>query len=406
MIKKVKMEDVRPGMYVHDLNVPWLEHKFLFNRFLLQNEKHIEKLKRENLLEILIDTEKGLDAVNAPTEEEAEAALMEKMIGSVSGRGSEPAAAKQKDRWAESKQVQAEAIKMVASIFNDVRAGKQNKAMFAVSAVTSIADAVLGDDGALVSLCRIKNRDDYTFQHCVSVSALLMTLCNSIGGYSSDDLIQIGFGGLFHDVGKMKTSNSILNKPGRLTEKEFETIMAHVNDGLDYLRGERCLSEPVLRIVAEHHERYDGSGYPRGLSKGQISKVGQMAAIIDVYDAITSRRAYRSALEPTVALKRIYEWGGRHFDAGLVHSFVNAMGIYPVGSLIRLHSGRLAVVIRQGGENLLQPLVRIVYNAAKGHRVPSQDVDLASPGCQDHIVGDETPENWGIDVMKYIAKGP
>ena len=399
------MEDVRPGMYVHDLNVPWLEHKFLFNRFLLQNEKHIEKLKRENLLEILIDTEKGLDAANAPTEEEAEAALMDKMIESVSGQGSAPTAAKKKDRWADSKQVHAEAVKLAASIFNDARAGKQNRAMHAVPAVTSIADAVLADDGALVSLCRIKNRDDYTFQHCVSVSALLMTLCNSIGGFSGDELIQIGFGGLFHDVGKMKIPNSILNKPGRLTEGEFETIMAHVNDGLDYLRGERCLSEPVLRIVAEHHERCDGSGYPRGLSKGQISKVGQMAAIMDVYDAITSIRAYRSALEPTVALKRIYEWGGRHFDADLVHSFVKAMGIYPVGSLVRLHSRRLAVVIRQGGENLLQPLVRIVYNAAKGHRIPPQDLDLASPGCQDHIVCNETPENWGLDPIKLIAKG-
>jgi len=392
-------------MYVHDLNMPWMEHGFLFGRFLIHSDKQIERLLRGNIAEVLIDTERGLDAKNAPTAEEAEAALMNEMIGAVSQQTRESAAAKQKINLAESKRVRTQAIKVVTGILNDVRIGKQGQPSSALPVVKNIADAVLGDDGAMVSLCRIKNRDDYTFQHSVSVSALLITLCNSIGGFSDTELTHIGLGGLLHDVGKMKTPDSILNKPGPLTEEEYEIMKKHVNDGLDYLRGERGLDESVMRITGEHHERHDGSGYPKGLSKDQISKVGQMAAIIDVYDAITSIRVYHAALEPTMALKRIYEWGGRHFDMTLVHSFIKAIGIYPVGSLVRLQSGKLAVVISQGAEHMLQPFVRIVYNAAKGHRVPIQDVDLSAPNCQDQIVGYEMPESWGISPIKFIEKG-
>jgi hypothetical protein len=131
-----------------------------------------------------------------------------------------------------------------------------------------------------------------------------------------------------------------------------------------------------------------------------------MASIVDVYDAITSIRVYHKALEPSNALKRMFEWSGRHFDGTLVHSFIKAIGIYPVGSLVRLKSGRLAVVLRQGEHNLLSPFVRIVYHAVKGHRLPVQDINLGSANCQDHIVGYELPVSWGIDPIKFIGKAP
>jgi len=405
MIKKVKISDLRPGMYLHDVNVPWLESGFLLGQFMLQREDQIEKLASANILEVLIDTEKGLDAINAPTEEEAETALMEEIIGSFSAESNEYVAAQQRLRWAESKRVYKEAIKIVTSIFGDARLGYRTGFQHAFPVVASIAEGVMLDEGALVSLCRLKNRDDYTFQHSVSVSALLITLCSAIGGYTGDDLVQIGLGGLFHDIGKMMTPDHILYKPARLTEAEHEIMRAHVNEGIDYLRSEHGLRELALCAVAEHHERYDGSGYPKGLSRDQISKIGQMASIIDVYDAITSNRVYHGAIEPTAAIRLIYEWAGRHFDGAFVRSFIRAIGIYPVGSLVRLQSGRLAIVLRQGEGNLLQPFVRVIYSTVKGQRIPVQDVDLASPGCMDQIVGFEAPGSWGIDPIRFIEEG-
>ncbi|MDR2561285.1 MAG: HD-GYP domain-containing protein [Holophagales bacterium] len=405
MIKKVKIAELRLGMFIHDLNVPWIDDGFLLGRFMLQSEDQIEKLTNANILEVLIDTEKGLDAKNAPTVEEAEDALADEITRVIAAEDSEFTATQQKARWEESKQAYVEAISIVTSIFNDVRLGKQTGIKHAFPVVENITRGVMLDDGALISLCRLKNRDDYTFQHSVSVSALLITLCSAIGGYAGDDLVQIGLGGLFHDIGKMMTPDHILYKPGRLTRDEHEIMRGHVNEGLDYLRKEHGLRELALRVVAEHHEKYDGSGYPKGLFKDQISKVGQMASIIDVYDAITSNRVYHAAIEPTAAIRLLYEWAGRHFDGTLVRSFIRAVGIYPVGSLIRLQSGRLAVVIRQGDENLLQPLVRIVYNSIRGHRVPAQDLDLAAPNCQDYIVDYETPNNWSIDPIKIIEEG-
>jgi putative nucleotidyltransferase with HDIG domain len=405
MIKKVKTSDLRVGMFVHSLNVPWLDHRFALNRFLVKNEKMIEKIASENITHVLIDTLRGDDAAHAPSLEEAEITLMGKMIDAVMEPSPLPTPAKMEQQWAESKKIQNEATKVVSNILADVRIGKQVSLEKAAPVVVNITGAVLGNDGTLASLCRIKQRDAYTFQHSVSISALLVTFCNAIGGYSYEQLIEIGLGGLFHDVGKMKVPDAILNKPGRLTEHEFKIMKSHVEEGVSYLRQNGSLSEPIIRIAAEHHEKFDGSGYPKSISRSAISVLGQMASIVDVYDAITSIRIYHAALEPPDALKRIFEWCGKHFDETLVQTFIKAIGIYPVGSLVRLQSGRLGVVLRQGEANLLMPLVRIVYNASKGHRLPPQDIDLASPACQDQITGYEIPANWGIDPMRFIGKG-
>jgi len=405
VIKKVKTSDLRVGMYVHDLNIPWLEHGFVRSHFLLKSEHQIEKILNANIAEVVIDTERGLDAEHAPTLEEAESALMNTIIDIVS----EPASTKfvagaLNMQWTESRQIHDEALKVVSNILNDVQNGKQTGVLRATPLVENITNAILGGNGTLVSLCRIKNSDAYTFQHSVSVSALLVTLCHSLGSFNSKELIEIGLGGLFHDIGKMKVPGEILNKPGPLTDDEFTIMKTHVDEGLEYLQAEHNLSSPALKIVAEHHERYDGTGYPRELSQNTISQIGQMASIVDVYDAITSTRVYHSALEPTDALKRIFEWGGKHFDEAMVHNFIKAIGIYPVGSLIRLDSGRLAFVLRQGEKSMLQPFVRVVYDAGHGHRLLPKDIDLASPTCQDHIVGCEVPGTWGIDPTRFIGK--
>jgi len=406
MIKKVKTSDLKIGMYVHDLNVPWMKHGFARNYFLLQSERQIEQIIQQGMTDVFIDTAKGLDATDAPTLGEAESALMSKLIDVAMAPGYESMYldAKLESQWAESREIRKEALRIVRNSLNGIRLGRNVSIAQATPIVKRIADAVMGNNGTLVSLCRIKQRDEYTFQHSVSLAALLVTFCHSIGGFSNNDLIDIGLGALFHDVGKMKVPIEILNKAGHLTDEEFEIMKTHVPEGLNYLQTESSLTALTLKIVAEHHERYDGNGYPRGIARNAISLIGQMAAIVDVYDAITSTRVYHTALEPSNALARLYEWAGKYFDETMVHRFIKGIGVYPVGSLVLLESGRLAVVLRQGEKSLLQPLVRVVYDTKVRNKIPLYDLDLASGNCQDHIVGHEEPSAWNIDPFRFIER--
>jgi HD-GYP domain-containing protein (c-di-GMP phosphodiesterase class II) len=165
------------------------------------------------------------------------------------------------------------------------------------------------------------------------------------------------------------------------------------------------ISQTALEVAAQHHERYDGSGYPNRLKGDGISRIGQMAAIIDVYDAITSDRVYHKGMAPTEALRKLFEWSKFHFNPELVHAFARVVGIYPVGALVRLESERLAVVVEQRESSMLQPLVRVdlrrkaeLLPEARGRGPLAAD----GQGGADRIVGHESPEKWQIDPMKFL----
>ena len=165
------------------------------------------------------------------------------------------------------------------------------------------------------------------------------------------------------------------------------------------------ISQTALQVAAQHHERYDGSGYPGRLKGDEISRIGQMAAIIDVYDAITSDRVYHKGMPPTEALRKLFEWSKFHFNPELVHAFARVVGIYPVGALVRLESERLAVVVEQRESNMLQPLLRVVFDARRNHYLKPEDVDLSrsmGKGGADRILGHESPDKWQIDPMKFL----
>jgi len=208
-----------------------------------------------------------------------------------------------------------------------------------------------------------------------------------------------------HDVGKMQTPDHILNKPGRLTDEEFTVMRHHVVASREILEITPNISQTALQVAAQHHERFDGSGYPHRLKGSEISPIGQMAAIIDVYDAITSDRVYHKGMPPTEALRKLFEWSRFHFNPELVHTFARVVGIYPVGALVRLESGRLAVVVEHRASDVLHPLVRVIFDGRRNHYLKPEDVDLSRPmghGGADRIVGHESPEKWQIDPMRFL----
>jgi len=398
-IKRVRVGDLKEGMFIHDLNCGWLQHGFLRQQFLLKHPGQIQKMKDQGLDEIYIDTSRGSDLVDAPTREEIDRDLERQLKASATDGGASAAArVSQREESVAAKKILGEAAGVVDGLLHDARLGRQLDPAKARPLVKSMHASVLRNPGALISLSRIKAADTYTFQHSVSICALLVSFCHALG-LDAASVEEAGLGGLLHDVGKMKIPHEVLNKPGSLTEEEFEVMKSHASLSRDILSGVPGISAMVIQIAGEHHEKMGGGGYPRGIAGNEISQIGRMTAIVDVYDALTSNRVYRKGSEPSEVLKKLLEWSGPHLDGELVQQFIRTLGIYPVGSLVKLSGGRLAVVVEQS-ENLLKPVVRVIYDADRKVRLQPRDLHLAGSGEQ--IVDYEEPAEWRLDPASFL----
>jgi HD-GYP domain-containing protein (c-di-GMP phosphodiesterase class II) len=301
--------------------------------------------------------------------------------------------------------IRQQASGLVRTVMQDARLGKAIELDQIAPVVESITGSILRNASALISLSRIKNKDDYTFLHSVSVCTLLVAFCRS-RGMDHDTIYQAGIGGLLHDTGKALVPDGILNKPGRLTDEEFAVVKRHPRDGYDILRMTPGIGPIPLDITLHHHERRDGSGYPDQQDEHAISELAQMAAIVDVYDAITADRCYHQGMPAAEALRKIFEWSKFHFNPVLAQEFIRCVGIYPVGTLVRLESGRLGVVVEPHETSLLTPKVNAFFDTRRGTNIPMLTIDLSRPvgsGGADRIVGLEQPEKWKLDPMRYLC---
>lgn len=399
-IKRVRVEELRTGMYVHDLNCGWLQHGFLRPKFLIKHPDQIQKMRNQGLDEIYIDTTQGEDVAWGPTRAGIEQGLKQQLHDSAEpGPALATAPVSHREESVAAKRILGEAAGVVDGLLHDVRLGRQLDPAKARPLVKAMHASMLRNPGALISLSRIKAADTYTFQHSVSVCALLVSFAHGLG-MDAATVEEAGLGGLLHDVGKMKIPNEILNKPGKLTDEEFDVMKSHAALSRDLLRGVPGVSNTVIQIAGEHHEKMGGGGYPKGLSGPDISQIGRMAAVVDVYDALTSNRVYHKGKEPTDVLKKLLEWSGPHLDGGLVQQFIRVLGIYPVGSLVRLSGGRLAVVVEQS-DDLLRPTVRAVFDPVRKLLLPPRDIHLLH--ASEEIVDFEDPLAWGLDPITYLV---
>jgi len=405
MIKKIKVEQLKPGIFVHDFNCGWLHHPFLRNRVKITTDEEIEKILHHQIREVYIDTDKGLDVDDAPTKPEVDQEIQTEITKIDEPEMPDRARVALREEIVTAKKLLDEVKKNTQLLMDDVKLGKQLDMRQAETIVEKITESVLNNSAALTSLARIKNKDEYTYLHCIAVSAL----CISFGEHLRLDdkkIKALGIGGLLHDIGKVRIPIEILNKPGPLSEKEFEIMKQHVMHGDCILRQTGNIEEDSICVTAHHHERLDGTGYPEGLKGDEISPFGQMAAIVDIYDALTSERCYKNPMAPTDALRKLFEWSDNYLNRDLVERFIAHLGIYPVGSVVRLQSGFIGVVVDHGEKGLLYPVVRALYDTRKEKVVSPFDIDLAKRGAEanaDEIVSCEAPGKWNLRLERYLT---
>ena len=231
--------------------------------------------------------------------------------------------------------------------------------------------------------------------HSAAVCAMMIALARQSGA-DERSVREAGLAGMMHDLGKARVPLEILNKPGALTDAEFAQMKAHPRFGHDMLVALGGIEPPVLDACLHHHEKIDGTGYPDGLAGDGISLIARMAAVCDVYDAITSNRPYKAGWSPAESIRRMAEWQKGHFDPNVFRAFVKTVGIYPIGSIVRLACTRLAVVVDIGARPLLRPLVKAFYSTHHKTQIEPEAIDLAAPGCTNKIVGIEDAKDWGL----------
>ncbi|MBI5056779.1 MAG: HD-GYP domain-containing protein [Nitrospirae bacterium] len=405
MIKKIKVGQLTPGMFIHDFNCGWLNHPFLSSSMKIEDTQLINKVIDYGIREIYIDTDKGYDVGEAPTEDEVEQEIQAEINRIVEPEKIDRNPVSIQEEFNKAREIKSEAKKTIHNIMEDIRFGKQIKTENVGHVVDEMIDSIFRNQDALISLLRIKEKDEYTYLHSVSVGVLMISFGKHLG-FDIATLREVGMGAMLHDVGKMIVPQALLNKEEKLTEEELGMLKKHVEYSRMLLEQAHGLTKSAITLAAQHHERIDGTGYPLGLKGDEIDYYSKVAAIVDVYDAMTSKRCYQDRFMPTEVLRKLYEWSNYHYDRNLVEQFIRCVGIYPVGSLVRLESGLIGVVIKNGERNLLHPVVRIVYNAKKDSfiRLPF-DLDIEQQfgkSGEDRIISCESPDKLKIKPEMYM----
>lgn len=388
-------------MFVHEVCGSWLDHPFWRSSFKITDARQLRQLAV--VKEVIIDTSKGLDVVSF----DVPMALMDDIEVSA-GQPLTQVLPLEEDEapLAMSVSFQQEIVRAsriveqargaMKSLFTDVRMGRAVDAEHCLPLVDDITQSVSRNPSAIVSLARLKTSDDYTYMHSVAVCALMVALAKQLG-LSEADTREAGLAGLVHDLGKAQMPLEVLNKPSALTPAEFAIMKGHPEAGYRLLTEGKGAGPIPLDVCLHHHEKVNGKGYPYGLKGEEISLHARMGAVCDVYDAITSNRPYKTGWDPADSIQKMAQWAKEgHFDERIFQAFVKSVGIYPTGSLVKLKSGRLGVVVEQGGKSLLSPLVRVFFSTKANEPITPQLLDLGDGSTTDQIVSRESPTAWGF----------
>ena len=402
MLKKIRVEELTLGMHIHELCGSWIDHPFWRSKFVVTDPEDLRRVRECGITELWIDIAKGLD-VNALSDiaETGELARLEPIALMAAPRDESSKWVPMAEELKRAAKLVIKGKKAVSLMFQEVRMGKAISSDAAGELVEDITSSVMRNPGALINLARLKTVDDYTYMHSVAVCALMVALAKQL---NLDEQLtrQSGLAGLLHDMGKALMPEGILNKPGKLSNEEFAIVKRHPVQGHKALLEGGSVGEIPLDVCLHHHEKINGTGYPDRLAGDQISLYAKMGAVCDVYDAVTSNRPYNVGWNPADTISKMTDWCNGHFDEKIFQAFVKCIGIYPVGSLVRMKSGRLGVVVEQSEKSLLTPTVKVFFSTkSQAHIKPEVHV-LSQPGTAEKIAGREDPNNWGFINLEQL----
>lgn len=390
-MKKIPIKDIKIGMNIAEAVTSASGQIILNPGHYVTSLDIVGKLDDAGVKFVVCDESKGLDNFTFTPKPKQPAVKVHKPTP-------KEIAQKLKEELVEAKKSFAKSTEVVKNVMTDLRFGKELKMNVVKEAVSGLLDSVSKNPHALLSLTLIKDYDNYTYQHSVNVCIFSTTFAQKLF-HKKDVILRISEGALLHDLGKVKIPSHIINKKSRLTNEEFEIIKKHPVYG-DLLLKEQNIYDPIItEITRHHHEDFNGKGYPDKLKGKEINKYAAIVSISDFYDALTTKRSYKPAIPPQQAISILYRQAGQKFDFRLVNHFIKTIGIYPIGSRIKLESGRVAVVVGFDETELLYPLVKIIIDE-NGNKVSSSEV-ISLAGTDDSII-DEIVDLEAIDLEKIL----
>ena len=406
MERKVEVAYLKIGMYVSNLDRPWIDTPFLLEGFSIETEEEITTLS-QYCSYVHIDTDRGIaaseyieEAPRLKTNPHLERFLQDnkKQVTYENKKTTQ-------EELPEAQTALENASHQVASIMEDVKEGKNLDIKAVRAVVEPVLDSIIRNSEAYMWLSMIQRKSAYTYSHSVDNCALAIAFGRHMG-LPKKDLRTLSIGLLMMDIGNVRVPEEILNKKGQLTDDEYTVVKKHVGHSIEILRNTKGMTEDIVNIAMTHHERFDGSGYPNAMQGTHIPVYGRMAAIIDCYDAMTSRRPFSAARSPYSALQSIYNWRGSSFQPELVEQFLQCMGVYPTGSIVEMTNGEVGIVLSQNVTQRMRPVIMLVLDEEKTHLIEYKTVDLAkefedSSGHPLNIHRGLDPGSHGIDPTEY-----
>ncbi len=409
MLQKIAVVDLRLGMHLHELCGTWLDHPFWRCKFVLADAADLAQLHASGVKECWIDDSRGLGVspppAPAPPPKPVPPVAEAPRTRPEPAKPGPAARVSMREELGRAVLLLEQSRTAVSAMFAEARMGRMSDHGQTNEMVAEIAASVWRNPEAMVSLARLKTHDDYSYMHSVAVCAMMVSLSRQLG-HDEAQARAAGKAGLLHDIGKALMPIELLIKPGKLTAAEYTLIKQHPQRGHELLLQANAPAL-ALDVCLHHHERVDGKGYPFGLSGAALTLAARMGAVCDVYDAITSNRPYKAGWDPAESIALMADWTKKgQFDPTVFRAFVTGLGIYPTGSLVRLKSGRLAVVIEQNPAGLAAPKVKVFFSTRSQMPIPLEVIDLCRPGCTEQITARESNSTWQFKHLDELWAGP
>jgi HD-GYP domain-containing protein (c-di-GMP phosphodiesterase class II) len=405
---KVDTSDLAVGMYVQELDRPWTKTPFLFQGFCIKSTQEIDTL-REHCDYVYVDREQSIDLPDAcrlNIDNSASLANQVKVIARASCKTGVYADSVPVEQELETaKDIYSKSYSLVEDMFTALRADGIVSVHEIRETANNIITSVLRNPDAFMLLQIIKNKDSYSYTHAVNCCALAASFCRHLG-FAEEEIADIALGALMLDVGIVKLPNTILEKNGPLSPASLKLVRHHVNFSMDMVKRIPQVPEIVYDMIMTHHERMNGKGYPRGIDGSQIPVCGRIAAIVDCYDAMISKRPYKKSLSPSEAVCEIYKWRSIDFHEDLVEQFIQCLGAYPTGTLVALNSGQVGIVMSQNRLRRLYPKILLILDSEKVRYEQPKILDLWEYANQSRdmvleIQRTVDPNMLGIDPTDY-----